>query len=214
MSLLPALFIILCTAVSYLESSLPAALAQIDEGRYVRVTTGATQFRNWEQPLIQGNPNLAHFTWMPVTGYVQGRQKVVQRRGPDLKAARNTGGQRSVYIKPICLPPGYAGKSQASPEVKGAIHIPTVIARRNAAPQAQATIHGALRVPREAQEDLLGKLARQRADEAIAARMRHEAIATYPTVSGNLLPRVANEAYGQGVSQSVHGLLRAAFRDK
>jgi hypothetical protein len=189
------------------------ACAQSGDGRYVRVTTGATQFRDWERPLIQGNPNLSHFTWVPVTGYQQGRQKVIQRRGPDSQIVQNSPGsrQRSVYVKPIQVPANYIANRPANPDVHGAIRVPTVIGKRTT--PADEAIHGAIRVPPGGEGDLLGKLARQQAAAAVAARLKTPVVASYPAVTGSLYPHDSESLYGQGSSKSVRGLLRAAFRD-
>lgn len=218
--LLSPLYLFSFTLIALIAAGeLKASAQYAEQARYVRVTTGATQFRNWERPLIQGNPNLSHFTWVPVTGYHQGRQRVIQRRGPDSQVVQTIPGsrQKSVYAssKPIAVPLNYIAARPSNPEVHGAVHVPTVVPKKPRSASDQAAIHGAIRVPFPGEGDLFGKLARQQADQALAARMQLPTVATYSSLPGSLHPASASAAVqGQGSSKSVHGLLKAAFRDR
>src|SRR5262245_17149642 len=133
--LLSPLFLFSFILTAFIASGSQQANAQYsDQARYVRVTTGARQFRDWEQPLINGNPNLSHFTWVPVTGYTQGRQRVVQVKGPDSKIVQEVPAarRRNIYVKPIAVPLNYIASRPANPEVHGAIRVPTVMAQKAA----------------------------------------------------------------------------------
>jgi hypothetical protein len=202
-----------------LAVGLEAKAQHADQGRYMRVTTGATQFRDWEKPLVQGNPNLSHFTWCPVTGYIQGRQKVIQRRGPDGQIVQVVPGskRRNIYMKPIHVSPNYIANRPANPDVHGAVRVPTIIPAKPKSPAQEASLRGAIHVPTvtTANEDLLGKLHRQRAAEAVAARLQAPRIATYPALSGTIYPRQSSsDLQGQCVDKQVHGLLKAAFPNR
>lgn len=202
-----------------LAVNLEAKAQYQDQGRYMRVTTGATQFRDWEKPLVQGNPNLSHFTWCPVTGYIQGRQKVIQRKGPDGQIVQVVPGskRRSIYMKPIHVAPNYIANRPANPDVHGAVRVPTIIPPRPKSPAEMASLRGAVHIPTvpAASEDLLGKLHRQQAAEAVAARLQATRIATYPALSGTMYPRQSSsELQGQCVNKQVHGLLKAAYPNR
>jgi hypothetical protein len=80
--------------------------------RTVRVTTGSVQVSGWEKGIIQANPNLSHFTWMPMSQNLQGvrvipgtsipRGELVPKKTgqPYLHAPTQTS-SGSHYVKPI-----------------------------------------------------------------------------------------------------------------
>ncbi len=88
-----------------------ATFAQ-QQQRTVRVTTGSVQVSGWEKGIIQANPNLSHFTWMPMTQNLQGvrvipgtsipRGEIVPKKTgqPYLHAPTQASGG-SHYVKPI-----------------------------------------------------------------------------------------------------------------
>lgn len=73
--------------------------------RLVRVTTGYHQVSGWEKPLVDGNPNLAHYHWTPQGGYDQGYLHIRSPQRP----------QGSIYTKPIHISPdAYVSKPKES----------------------------------------------------------------------------------------------------
>lgn len=65
----------------------------------VRETNGYVTVAGWEHQLVQGNPNLRHFSWMPVTSYTQGNATYKT----STSAAHQQLPQRAqhIYIKPL-----------------------------------------------------------------------------------------------------------------
>lgn len=189
------------------------ALAKTNEpGRVVRVTTGSYQFKGWEQPLISGNPNLSHFCWIPVTGYHQGTQRVVQKRGPDPTAKQELPGRRQspIYIKPIQVSANYLPPREYNPDSGKPVHVPTVAARPILTPEEQAAVKGAIRVP-NGQNEVYARIARQQAEQSVAARLQQPpAIAVYPNVAGRYYPRDGwGLLSGHLASKSVHGQIKS-----
>jgi hypothetical protein len=71
-----------------------------------RVTSGAHTTSGWEKSLTDGDPNLRHWTWVPITNYDQKYIKVVPGAGLKRQvrpSKQPTGGH---YIKPtkVALP--------------------------------------------------------------------------------------------------------------
>ncbi|GEM_PF-1859356 len=214
----PALLIAVLTLAA---AGHKAALAQYaDAGRVVRVTTGAYQFKGWERPLIQGNPNLSHFCWVPVTGYAQGTQRVVQRRGPDLTVVQTVPGKRSVavrkqapvYMKPVHVPANYV-PSHPGADFGKPVRVPTIV---KPATTEQDALHGAIRLPAPARvPDVSAKMALKQPDEAVSARLAKPVVAVYPELAGSLLPRNGlGMLEGNLASKSVHGRLTSTRRHK
>ncbi|MBI4533127.1 MAG: hypothetical protein HY711_04195 [Candidatus Melainabacteria bacterium] len=144
----------------------------------VRVTTGSYHVAGWERQLVKGNPNLARYTWMPVTGYIQGKARVQQPNGPTINLASQSGQpRRPIYIRPV--------------------HVPTVVSRAGqAAPRMQ--VEGAFRVSscNWAAKDVSAKLAYKDDSRDVSAMLKdNPEVFTYPSV------------YGSGDSSGVCGLL-------
>lgn len=67
----------------------------------VRYTTGAVVTQGWEQNLVKGNGNLAHFHWSPIVSYTQGMPAQKTRK----QAVSAPPIQREFhYNKPIHVP--------------------------------------------------------------------------------------------------------------
>jgi hypothetical protein len=69
----------------------------------IRVTTGSHTSAGWEKNLTDGDPNLRHWTWMPVTSYDQGyiRTPAGQDQNGRSLLKRPPG---HIYIKPQTMP--------------------------------------------------------------------------------------------------------------
>lgn len=74
-----------------------------------RVTTGSTTNQGWEHDLVQGTPNLKHWTWVPVTSYNQGYVRIgpKQAKKPEhINIANLPRPKGGIYVKPtkVALP--------------------------------------------------------------------------------------------------------------
>ena len=80
----------------------------------IRYTTGSYRIEGWQNQLVQGDHNLAHWNWCAITGY---RQSMIlpKTTAKQAIAAAPEAHPRSVYIKPI--------------------HIPTIVPRRDFTPR-------------------------------------------------------------------------------
>lgn len=210
----------------------------------VRVTTGATQFKDWERPLVQGNPNLSHFTWLPVTGYSQGRQIVTRKKGPDSFLNVPVVNRKPIYTKPIAVPPGSVADRRPYTSVAPAIKIPTErrfstnvapaikipTERRfstNVAPAIKIPTVTARRVPQDGDRaDVNGALrvppaGTQDVSGKLAEPLQDDRavtarrMETYPAVPRSLFGIPrSNKVQGQIVDQSVHGRLYGSPHEK
>ena len=77
----------------------------LKRGYTYRVTTGSHSSAGWEKSLTDGDPNLRHWTWMPVTNYDQGYVRVAPGMDASGKplVKKPSGG---IYVKPakVALP--------------------------------------------------------------------------------------------------------------
>jgi hypothetical protein len=67
----------------------------------IRVTTGAHTTAGWEKGLTDGDPNLKHWCWVPVTNYDQGYIRVPAGADPSGKAPQRPA---HVYSRPGTVP--------------------------------------------------------------------------------------------------------------
>ena len=151
----------------------------------VRVTTGYYSVAGWEKNLVTGNRNLSHFTWLPVTGYIQGTALVRQPKGPDLALIKRKPkavsrvilveppavARRPIYIKPIHIATVLIRKPAAAPDTSARLRVPgndQVSARLRLPGQDQVSAR--LRLPGE--RNVSARLARQKEEQGVNARLR------------------------------------------
>jgi hypothetical protein len=159
----------------------------------IRVTTGATTSRGWENALTSKDPNLRHWTWIPVTSY---RQKNVSVGGPGGPAVPKR--PEHVYIKPNHIPLPVVVRDYhyplAAPQ-SGHYTIPNKIA-------LPVVDHGEAKVlaERRAEADVCARLQQPRRQEnprALVASTKSYS-ASYGDVYGSVRPN-----YGGGSSESL-----------
>jgi len=84
------------------QQTMQPTLPNIGRPYDVRVTTGAHTNAGWEKSLTDGDPNLRHWTWMPVTNYDQAYIHVpAGSAGPGKSAVQRPA---HVYVKPETVP--------------------------------------------------------------------------------------------------------------
>lgn len=207
-----------------LSAAVPVCAQNNQPERSIRVTTGSVQVSGWEQGIVQGNPNLSHFTWMPMSSNVQGIRRLPGSGGP-------TTGQP--------LPPRQAGPayfhaptpvSSGSHYVKP-IHIPTELTSRqlsdkpvhvSEAADERSYVDGQVRLPQRTDGQVSGQLrsrpmadgqiSRQlgsypKVEEQVAGQLRTQPqVSTYAPIGGALRPDNRNRG-GQQESREVYGRL-------
>ncbi|MFN8549908.1 MAG: hypothetical protein U0103_00370 [Candidatus Obscuribacterales bacterium] len=163
----------------------PACNAQsaAQPDRLVRVTTGYHQVSGWEKPLVDGNPNLAHYHWTPQGGYDQGYLHIRSPQRP----------QGSVYTKPIHISPdAYVPKTKESQPLANHVSSPDTARRDN-------LLAGQL-------------LPEQRVQAMVAQPPRVATYADYET-RGRLVPRAKHHQQDGFANESVSGqLLSRGYR--
>jgi hypothetical protein len=197
----------LSALVAPLLLAMPAASAQnYQPERSVRVTTGSVQVSGWEQGIVQSNPNLSHFTWMPMSSNLQGIRKIPAGSGPTGQAPlppKQTGPAYNHIPTPTApreLGTGYNhvptsvsnGSHYLKPihvqtEIAGQMHYTKPIHTSEAADE-RSYLSGQLRPPQGTEAQSFGKLgSRPQADEQLSGQLRTP-------------PRVA--VYGQSAGAS------------
>lgn len=86
-----------------------ASPAESSERPAVRVTTGVTEVKGWENSLVRRNPSLSHWHWNPIYVYRQGMNSNrpsrpnFNHKNPNLAKSPGTTSNQH-YIKPIHMP--------------------------------------------------------------------------------------------------------------
>lgn len=96
-----------------------ANLPNIGRAYGMRITVGATTNDGFEKPLVDSDPNLKHWCWVPVTNFKQAYIHTGERQGsyygPKDNTPAPTKRPRSVYVKPIKEPLPYIDRSWSTP---------------------------------------------------------------------------------------------------
>jgi hypothetical protein len=214
----------------------PSAYAR--EGSPLPITQRWVRTSGWEKNLVQGNPNLGHFTWIPITSYPHDMGMVY---GPGPTPYKRTTRRQHFYVKPVHVPTiiQQARSSQEvnqyrqprSPIYTKPIHIPTAIGNSprhtgtgtqisfKTGRQADPSVNAALRAPHD--EVVNGKRLSNRQDRALAGRLNP--YQSEESVSGrlNVGPQTAvypevygklqtSNAYGNLTSQQVYGRISSS----
>lgn len=211
-----------------------AAIAK-DQSRPVSVTLGSVEYRNWQDNLVKGNPNLKHFHWNPIYSNIQGMKMVkpmpknpIKGTSPPRKRERGVKGSKrspSAIFKPVAQRPSFYKRparavvrhnQRTSEDYK---HM-TAVTRRD--------INGKLILPEpEPDTSTMAELRRQQLDQ-LSGRLMPKAPAQtalngklkvpapgQKNVSGQL---VTNKVEGELVARSLNGELvdksLTKFQDK
>lgn len=203
---------------------LNAQAADAAEGRTspIPITQRWVRTAGWEKTLVRGNPNLGHFTWVPMTSYPHD-MGVVQGppppRNPQSAGYRRQQNQH-FYMKPVHVPTviHQAGSSQEPvvnqpyvPHYVKPVHAPTVVGKLS-------STHTSIsyRTGRQADESVYGRLKSHPYEESVSGRRlkNREDRATPGRLS---LPDAEEQVYGQinhgpkvAVYPDVYGTLQSS----
>ena len=134
----------------------------------VRVTTGSYRVAGWERQLVKGNPNLVRYTWVPITGYIQGKARVRQPSGSSIcLAGHPTQPRKPIYVTPI--------------------HVPTVVLPHGQAPD-ETQLRCTIKVPNLslAAKDVSAKLAYGDTCREVSAELKDKPkVLVYPNAYGS-----------------------------
>lgn len=146
----------------------------------IRITTGASNNAGFEKPLVNSDPNLKHWCWIPVTNYNQ------------------------AYIRKA---PGQTGQSAGSPKRPASVYVrPTKVALPtvdHGEPQRVVRISGS--DSSRSSSDVSAKLSFKKPPAKIAYEAETKSYGnSYSDVSGRLMPPRYNNA-GYSASRDVFG---------
>ena len=199
------------------------AEASAKEGRMARVVTGSVTVSGWEQQLIRGNPNLRHFYWSSITSNVQGRHKVSEIHGPNIKHVKFIPARprkKPVYVRPVHIPTiagrpsSYSGKPVHIPitrkkETSASIRSPEVssrVATKAVNGQLKSkTVQANLRRPKKSSAIQTATALRLTAPDLHGTAFYPDRYDAHPTLG-------AAQTYGQLESKDVYGQITSGAR--
>lgn len=196
------------------------------QSRPVSVTLGSVEYRNWQDNLVKGNPNLKHFHWNPIYSNVQGMKLVKpmpknpikgttppRKRERGVKSSKNT---PSIIFKPAAKRPSFYKRPvrevvQHSQRTNEDYKHVTAVTRRDIngklilpEPEPNTATMAELRRQRDQLDKLSGKLMPPSAPQVAMSGKLKLPTQGQKNVSGQLM---TNKVEGQLVAKGLNGEL-------